>query len=128
ADFLAAVQPAAIPCRTNSVFEVNSLDGTEFTVNKVYTLNDMFFMLSRPEIYGSWDSATYKDGELLEYYEGLTDIERIKYDAAGSARYCWLRSPYPGHASNERYVNTSGALYDYYAGGGIGVAPACIIA
>ena len=128
ADFLAAVQPAAIPCRTNSVFEVNSLDGTEYTVNTVYTLNDMFFMLSRPEIYGSWDSSSIKDGELLEYYEGLTDIERIKYDAAGSARYCWLRSPYPGYANYERYVVTSGALNRIYAINGYGVAPACIIA
>ena len=128
ADFLAAVQPAAIPCRTNSVFEVNSLDGTEYTINTVYTLNDMFFMLSRPEIYGSWDSSSIKDGELLEYYEGLTDIERIKYDAAGSARYCWLRSPSPGYAHYERSVITSGAFYSYYAIYGYGVAPACIIA
>ena len=128
ADFLAAVQPAAIPCRTNSVFEVNSLDGTEYTVNTVYTLNDMFFMLSRPEIYGSWDSSSVKDGELLEYYEGLSDIERIKYDAAGSARNCWLRSPYPGHASHERRVGTSGALNSHSAINGYGVAPACIIA
>lgn len=128
ADFLAAVQPAAIPCRTNSVFEVNSLDGTEYTVNTVYTLNDMFFMLSRPEIYGSWDSSSVKDGELLEYYEGLSDIERIKYDAAGSARYCWLRSPSPGYASYERIVNTSGALSYSTAFHGYGVAPACIIA
>ena len=128
ADFLAAVQPAAIPCRTNSVFEVNSLDGTEYTVNTVYTLNDMFFMLSRPEIYGSWDSSSVKDGELLEYYEGLSDIERIKYDAAGSARYCWLRSPYPGNADTERIVTTSGALYNNSAILGYGVAPACIIA
>jgi hypothetical protein len=128
ADFLAAVQPAAIPCRTNSVFEVNSLDGTEYTVNTVYTLNDMFFMLSRPEIYGSWDSSSIKDGELLEYYEGLTDIERIKYDAAGSARNCWLRSPYPGYAGSERIVNTSGALGHGSAIIGNGVAPACIIA
>lgn len=128
ADFLAAVQPAAIPCRTNSVFEVNSLDGTEYTVNTVYTLNDMFFMLSRPEIYGSWDSSSIKDGELLEYYEGLTDIERIKYDAAGSARHCWLRSLYPGSANYERYVSTSGALNSGYAISGYGVAPACIIA
>ena len=128
ADFLAAVQPAAIPCRTNSVFEVNSLDGTEYTVNTVYTLNDMFFMLSRPEIYGSWDSSSIKDGELLEYYEGLTDIERIKYDAASSARHCWLRSPHPGHANNERAVNTSGALSHSGAVIGGGVAPACIIA
>lgn len=128
ADFLAAVQPAAIPCRTNSVFEVNSLDGTEFTVNKVYTLNDMFFMLSRPEIYGDWDSSSVKDGEQLEYYEGLTNTERIKYDAAGSARTCWLRSPSPGTASLERGVGTSGALYNSYAVSGRGVAPACIIA
>lgn len=128
ADFLAAVQPAAIPCRTNSVFEVNSLDGTEYTVNTVYTLNDMFFMLSRPEIYGSWDSSSVKDGELLEYYEGLSDIERIKYDAAGSARGCWLRSPIPGGASLERTVRTSGALNSGTAISGTGVAPACIIA
>lgn len=128
ADFLAAVQPAAIPCRTNSVFEVNNLDGTEYTVNTVYTLNDMFFMLSRPEIYGSWDSSSIKDGELLEYYEGLTDIERIKYDAAGSARDCWLRSPHPGSAYRERSVYTSGALGNYTAIYGYGVAPACIIA
>lgn len=128
ADFLAAVQPAAIPCRTNSVFEVNSLDGTEYTVNTVYTLNDMFFMLSRPEIYGSWDNSSYKDGEMLEYYEGLTDIERIKYDAAGSARYCWLRSPFPGYANIERSVSTCGALSGSSAILGHGVAPACIIA
>ena len=128
ADFLAAVQPAAIPCRTNSVFEVNSLDGTEYAVNQVYTLNDMFFLLSRPEIYGNWDSSTYKDGELLEYYEGLTNTERKKYDAAGSARNCWLRSPYPGNAYNERRVYTSGALSNYHANYAHGVAPACIIA
>ena len=84
-------------------------------------------MLSRPEIYGSWDSSSIKDGELLEYYEGLTDIERIKYDAAGSARYCWLRSPYPGNALNEHIVDASGAL-NIGAMYGYGVAPACIIA
>ena len=65
----------------------------------------------------------------MEFYEGFTDTERIKYDAAGSARYCWLRSPYPGYAYDERCVYTSGALYNH--GGAIyghGVAPACIIA
>ena len=128
ADFLAVVQPAAIPCRTNSIFEVNSLDGTEFAINQVYTLKDKFFLLSRPEIYGTWDSATYKDGTLLEFYEGLTDTERIKYDAAGSARYYWLRSPYPGYAYHERSVYTSGVLYYNYAYYASGVAPACIIA
>ena len=128
ADFLAVVQAAAIPCRTNSVFEVNSLDGTEYTVNQVYELQDKFFLLSRPEIYGDWDSSSYKDGELLEYYEGFTNTERIKYDAAGSARYCWLRSPNPGYASYERFVYTSGVVNGINANSAYGVAPACIIA
>ena len=128
ADFLEAVQAAIVPCRTNSIFEVNSLDGTEFAVNQVYTLSDKFFLLSRPEIYGTWDSSTYKDGELLEYYNGLTDTERIKRDEAGSARYAWLRSPYPGSAYYARIVNTGGALNNYLANIPDGVAAACIIA
>lgn len=128
ADFLEAVQTATIPCRTNSVFEVNSLDGTEFAVNQVYSLSDKFFLLSRPEIYGTWDSSTYKDGELLEYYNGLTDTERIKRDEAGSARSAWLRSPYPGYAYYERIVYTSGSVGNGNATNAGGVAAACIIA
>ena len=128
ADFLEAVQAAIVPCRTNSIFEVNSLDGTGFAVNQVYTLSDKFFLLSRPEIYGTWDSSTYKDGELLEYYNGLTDTERIKRDEAGSARNAWLRSPNPGYANNERLVYTSGSVTNLGADSAYGVAAACIIA
>ena len=128
ADFLAVVEPAVIPCRTNSIFECASLDGTEFTVNQVYELKDKFFLLSRPEIYGSWDSATYKDGELLDYYEGLTNAERRKYDNVGSVRYAWLRSPNPSYANYARVVYTDGSLNNYSAYNSNGVAPACIIA
>lgn len=127
-DFLAVVQPAVIPCRTNGVYECNSLDGTAFTINQVYSLEDKFFLLSRPEIYGSWDSTAYKDGELLEYYDGLTNAERKKFDVAGSVRHAWLRSPTPSIAHGERLVGTDGSVYDSGAYGGYGVAPACIIA
>ena len=47
-----------------------------------------------------------------------------KYDT-----WVWTITPWsclPGHASLERYVGTSGALYDSYATYGYGVAPACI--
>ena len=127
-DFLAAVQPAIVPCRTNSVYEVNSLDGKEFTISQTYNLQDRFFLLSRPEIYGTWDNAEVKDGDALEYYTGLIDAERIKYDPSGSARNCWLRSPSPGNASYVRRVNTSGALYNDNALNALAAAPACIIA
>ena len=129
ADFLAVVQPAVLACRTNSLFEVESLDGTAFAINQLYSLKaDKFFLLSRPEIFGDWDSASYKDGTQLEYYNGLTATERIKRDAAGTARGAWLRSPLPSYASGARVVSSDGALNGSSACGGYGVAPACIIA
>lgn len=128
ADFLEAVQTAEIPCRTNSNYETASFDGTEFSANQVYSLKDKFFLLSRPEIYGSWDSANVKDGELLEYYDGLTNTERIKRDAGAAARNSWLRSPNPGTATNVRNVNTSGDLHSSNANNAYAVAAACIIA
>ena len=129
ADFLAVVQPAVLACRTNSLFEVESLDGTAFAINQLYSLKvDKFFLLSRPEIFGDWDSASYKDGTQLEYYNGLTATERIKRDAAGTARVAWLRSPNPSYASSARVVSSSGEVNYLYAYSGYGVAPACIIA
>ena len=128
ADFLAVVEPAVIPCRTNGVFECASLDGTEFTINQVYELKDKFFLLSRPEIYGTGDSTTYKDGELLDYYDGLTNEERKKYDNGGTVRYAWLRSPNPSSVHNACGVDTDGRVSSHTAYNGNGVAPACIIA
>lgn len=129
ADFLAVVQPAVVPCRTNSIYEVNSLDGTEFTINQLYNLKaDKFFLLSRPEIFGNWDSESYKDGTRLEYYKGLTASGRIKYDASGVARRAWLRSTNAIMASNPWVVASEGSLTSNNAYAGIGVAPACIIA
>ena len=129
ADFLAVVQPAVLACRTNSLFEVESLDGAAFTINQLYSLKvDKFFLLSRPEIFGDWDSTSYKDGTQLEYYNGLTATERIKRDAAGTARGAWLRSPYPSLASVARIVYSSGEVNVTTAYNGYGVAPACIIA
>ena len=127
-DFLAVVQAASIPCRTNGIHETNSLDGTAYTTNQVYTLSDKFFLLSRPEIWGTWDSTSYKDGELLDYYDGLTDTERKKYDENGSVRSVWLRSPHPSTAHHVRVVYTDGSVNGNGAYGSYGVAAACIIA
>lgn len=129
ADFLAVVQPAVLACRTNSLFEVESLDGTAFAINQLYNLKvDKFFLLSRPEIFGDWDSASYKDGTQLEYYNGLTATERIKRDAAGTARNAWLRSPNPSNVNSARLDNSSGEVSGSSAYDGYGAAPACIIA
>lgn len=126
--FLEVVETAAIPCRTNGVFEAPSIDGTQFTLNTTYTLYDKFFLLSRPEIFGDWDSASIKDGTQLEYYVGLTNAERIHRDKNGSARSCFLRSPYPGSVHYVRYPDSGGVLHSTNAYYSSGVAPACIIA
>lgn len=127
-DFLNAVLPCKVDCRTNSLFEVDSLDGTEFSLDHTYQLEDKFFILSRPEVYGSWDSSSIKDGEVLDFYEDAEDADRIKRDVGGTARWTWLRSPRPSNANYVRGVNGDGSLGYYYAYYGYGsVAPACII-
>lgn len=128
-DFLAVVQPAILPCRTNSAFETESLDGTAYAKDQLYEINtDKFFLLSRPEIFGDWDSAGLKDGTQLDYYVGLTATERIKRDAAGTARDAWLRSPHPRYAGYALFVHTVGTVYGHSACDSYAVAPACIIA
>ena len=128
-DFLGAVLTAKVPCRTNNtgVMEVDSLDGTEYVPNETYNVEDKFFLLSRPEIYGTWDSSSLKDGELLDYYDGLSQSDLIKRDKGGTARYCWLRSPTPTGAHNVRLVDTDGSLNRNGAYGAYGAAPACLI-
>ena len=126
-EFLAVVQPAQLPCRTNAVYETTGLDGVAYTTGEEYILEDKFFLLSRPEIYGTYDDGQ-KDGTILEYYKGLSDAERIKRDDSGSARYAWLRSPYPWYAYYERSVSTGGSVYSNYAYYALAAAVACIIA
>ena len=84
--------------------------------------------LSRPEVYGTWDNVELKDGERLEYYLGLTDAERIKYDLSGSARNSWLRSLSPNYSYIVRTVTASGTLDSNVTNGALSVAPTCIIA
>lgn len=127
-DFLAAVEPAVVPCRTNDVFECQSADGSGFDTQSTYTVNDRFFLLSRPEIYGAAEDDNIRDGEILEYYEGLTDAERKRFDNAGAASSLWLRSCYPNFANTQRYVDGTGAVTYNSAFNRTGVSVACIIA
>ena len=126
-DFLAVVETAAVPCRTGN-FEVPSIDGTQFSPNTTYTLYDKFFLLSRPEIFGDWDSTSIKDGVQLEYYADLAGSERIHRDKNGSERFCFLRTPYPWLANHGRFLYSGGNLNYTSARENQGVAPACIIA
>ena len=127
-DFLKVVQPAIIPCCTNSMFETDGIDSSEFAINQTYELTRKFFSLSRPEVFGSYDRSDIKDGTILEYYDGLTNTERIHRDNSDIARNTCLRSPTASNASGSRYINADGEVAGSNATNGYGIAAACIIA
>ena len=91
------------------------------------TTRDKIFLLSMTE--AGFGNNNVKEGNKLEYYDGASNTDRIKYDYSSktSARYWWLRSPYYSNASYVRRVTTSGSLNNDYASGGFGAAPACVI-
>lgn len=127
-DFLAVVQSAAVPCRTNNVFEVDSLDGIEFNISQTYILEDKFFILSCPEIYGSYDNELIKDGEQLDFYQNLTDAERIKYSQLGIATNSGMRSPYVDVGDHFRIINSPSGNFGVRVASGIwNCTASCII-
>ena len=105
--------------------------GNETTVDK-------FFLPSRPEVFGGGDNNSDK-GDAWQYYAANSDVpggssnpnadtNRIKTNAAGSAQYWWLRSPYVGNGTSVRNVNPSGSVSYVSAYYSYGVAPACVVA
>lgn len=123
ADFLAALGQVDNVTARSAVYEEGGTTGGS------YVTRDTFFNLSMAEVGLGATNNGVAEGTVLPFYTGATNDDRIKYDitAATTARYWFLRSPIPSDANSVRVVNTSGALNYYGAGGGIGLAPACII-
>ena len=128
-DFKNAMIRAHIPCRTNNVFETPSLDDTTYELGVVYTVTDKVFILSRPEIWGTYENVAVRDGELLPYYDGLTNMERIKYDEWGTAHDVWVRTGLPSSPNTERRLRGSNGSLDVVSAGVStpGVVAACVI-
>lgn len=121
-DFVDALGAVDITTARNTIYEMGD------TLGGSYTTRDKLFLPSMTEIgLGSNDSVA--EGSVLPLYDGATQTDRIKYDQAAqtTARYWWLRSPYPRNASSVRIVNPSGALNSNSATDDRGLAAACVI-
>ena len=121
-DFVDALGAVDITTARNTIYEMGD------TLGGSYTTRDKLFLPSMTEIgLGSNDSVA--EGSVLPLYDGATQTDRIKYDQAAqtTARYWWLRSPYPWSPINVRIVNPSGALNLSSAASGYGLAAACVI-
>lgn len=86
---------------------------------------DLIWLQSMTEVFGQANNGIM-EGQQLKYWLGKGDADRIKYEGA-TARYWWLRGPYPSHANHVRHVHTSGALDHNSAYSSYGVVPACCI-
>lgn len=87
---------------------------------------ELVFLPSRSEIYGSAEITGVNEGAIYDYYKNATSADRIKYQGT-AARSWWLRTPYASIAGIVRGVDASGALGSSIADGAIGLAPACCI-
>lgn len=100
--------------------DCDKVDGATYDIT-----HDKVWLQSMTEIFGSNNNGI-AEGSQLAYWVGASNADRIKYEGS-TARYWWLRSPYPTHASYVRYVITSGVLYLDRAINAYGVVPACCI-
>ena len=121
-DFINAVGLVDVTTARNTVYEADGTTGGS------YTTRDKFFLASMAEV-GLGNNDSVAEGSVMEYYNGATDTDRIKYDIAAptAARYWWLRSPHPWSGNRVRHVTPSGALNSSNANNGIAVAAACVI-
>ena len=122
-EFLNVVGEVDIQTNVNTVWNVDGIKTGSRTTR------DKFFLASVKEVGLGTDSGYCTWGNAFNYYDGASDTDRIKYDrtSSTSARYWWLRSPYPWAASVARGVGPSGALGGDDACYGIGAAAACSI-
>ena len=119
-DFLDAVQESTVKCGTNNTWELPG-----WTKNAAYTVQEKFYLPSRPEV--GLGAESMDQGSVWSYYSSAEDDDRIKRDFGGTARNWWLRSPYPSCANYVRSVYSSGALSNYGACSGNSAAAACEI-
>ncbi len=122
ADFLDALVTVDNVCARNTIFEEGG------TLGGSYITTDKMFRPSMTEL-GLGVNNAIAEGAVLDYYDGTTALERIKFDIASpaTARYWWLRSPLPSHAYYVRSIYPDGALTNYNASSGLAVAPDCVI-
>ena len=122
-DFLAVVAPAVVPCTANTIYEIDSLDGTTFSKGATYNVIDKFFLLSTSEIFGGSGAGTQ-----LEFYESATKDQLIKYTLNGFKSTQMLRGDAKDNTYMFPYIDVYGGKIYTTASSTRGLTVACIIA
>ena len=109
-----------VKCGTNNTWELYG-----WTKNTAYTVEDKFYLASRPEV--GLGAESMDQGSVFDYFNDAQNVDRIKRDSGSTARSWWLRSPNPSHAYYVRTVTSDGSLGNGNASGGHSAAAACEI-
>ena len=118
AGLLQLIQPVEVKTALSDADKVNSGD-YDITYDRVW-------LQSMTEVFGSNNNSVAEGGQFEYWRVHNTNADRIKYEGS-TARYWWLRSPFPSYAHGVRYVTTGGSLDGNLATDSRGVVPACVI-
>jgi hypothetical protein len=90
----------------------------------VHETNDLLFVPSESELFGSAILAAYEDGQRYEAF--ATSKDRLRFDSDGDARWYWTRSQYSGNTTAFVDVSYGGNVTYDSASGSLG-APLCFL-
>lgn len=122
-DFLATVGKVVVPCAANNTYE--SADST-IVKNTKYSVVDKFYLASQRELFGEGTETGADDTLLFPYYEGATNIDRMKV-TNGVVTAWWTRSSYAPSSINVQTINADGSSNRNIAVDNIGCVPVCTI-
>lgn len=124
-DFVKSIKKTHIKVARNTLFEGGGYD----------EMDDYFFLLSKPQVYGGSTVTGIDEGNVYPYFENYSDLNaagtnvdtnRIK-TRNNSATWWWLRSPYVSHGNVVWCVSTAGRMDTGLVANAHGVAAACTI-
>lgn len=111
-DFVKAIKKTHIITARNTAFENGGQD----------EIDDYFFLLSKPQVYGGGNGVNVNEGNAYPYFENYSSLNaagsgannnRIK-TRGNSANVWWLRSPSTNFASSIFSIGVDGGIYNYY--------------
>ena len=124
-DFVKSIKKTHIKVARNTLFEGGGYD----------EMDDYFFLLAKPQVYGGSTVTGVDEGNVYPYFENYSDLNAAGTNADtnriktknNSALGWWLRSPGVSSGGFVWYVYPAGGVSDYIAPSARGVAAACTI-
>ncbi len=120
ADFLNAIQKVSIKCALPAYYSESNTVSYE-------TVEGYFFLISRTELDGVYQTSGVSEGAKLDYYTMYSTASDRKKLYGSSYQWWWTRSAGGGCSNIAVCVYSDGGVNYGDAGGARGLAPACII-